>query len=57
MTPRVEEDEVAIAALFVAELYPESSLLINGALGEVGWRTEVLAMGRKGEGNGKTEGE
>jgi hypothetical protein len=47
MTPRVGEDEVAIVALFVAELYPESSLLIDGALGEVGWGTEVLAMERK----------
>jgi hypothetical protein len=56
MTPRVGEDEVAITALSVAELYPESSL-IDGALGEVGWGTEVLAMERKGEGNSKTEGE
>jgi hypothetical protein len=57
MTPRVGEDEVAIAALSVAELYPESSLLIDGASGEVGWGTEVLAMERKGEGNSKAEGE
>ena len=57
MTPRVGEDEVAIAALSVVELYPESSSLIDGALGEVGWGTEVLAMERKGEGNSKTEGE
>jgi hypothetical protein len=57
MTPRVGEDEVAIVALSVAELYPESSSLFDGALGEVGWGTEVLAMERKGEGNNKTEGE
>jgi hypothetical protein len=57
MTPRVREDEVTIAALSVAELYPESSSLIDGALGEVGWGTEVLAMEQKGEGNNKTEGE
>jgi hypothetical protein len=57
MTPRVGEDEVTIAALSVAELYPESSSLIDGALGEVGWGIEVLAMERKGEGNSKTEGE
>jgi hypothetical protein len=57
MTPRVGEDEVTIAALSVAELYPESSSLIDGALEEVGWGTEVLAMERKGEGNSKTEGE
>jgi hypothetical protein len=57
ITPRVGEDEVTIVALFIAELYPESSSLIDGALGEVGWGTEVLAMERKGEGNSKTEGE
>jgi hypothetical protein len=57
MTPRVGEDEVTIAALSVAELYPESSSLIDGALEEVGWGTEVLAMERKGEGNSKIEGE
>jgi hypothetical protein len=57
MTPRVGEDEVAIAALSIAELYPELSSLIDGALGEVEWGTEVLAMERKGEGNSKTEGE
>jgi hypothetical protein len=56
MTPRVGEDEVAIAALSIAKLYPKLSSLIDGALGEVGWGTEVLAMGRKGEGNSKTEG-
>jgi hypothetical protein len=50
MTPRVGEDDVTIAALSVAEL-------IDGALGEVGWGTEVLAIERKGEGNSKTEGE
>jgi hypothetical protein len=49
MTPRVREDEVTIAALSVAELYPESSSLIDGVLGEVGWGTEVLAMEREGE--------
>jgi hypothetical protein len=49
MTPRVREDEVAIVALSVAELYPESLSLFDGALGEVGWGTEVLAMERKGE--------
>jgi hypothetical protein len=54
---RVGEDEVAIAALSIAELYPESSSLIDGALGEVGWGTKVLAMEQKGEENGKTEGE
>jgi hypothetical protein len=57
MTPRVGEDEVTIAVLSVAELYPESSSLIDGALGEVGWGTEVLAMEREGEGNSKKEGE
>jgi hypothetical protein len=57
MTPQVGEDEVAIATLSVAELYPESSSLIDGTLGEVGWGTEVLAMEQKGEGNSKTEGE
>jgi hypothetical protein len=57
MTPWVGEDEVAIATLSVAELYPESSSLIDGALGEVGWGTYVLAMERKGEENSKTEGE
>jgi hypothetical protein len=57
MTPRVGEDEVTIAALSVAKLYPESSSLIDGALGEVGWGTEVLAMEREGKGNSKTEGE
>jgi hypothetical protein len=57
MTPRVREDEVTIAALSVAELYPESSSLIDRALGEVGWGTEVLAMEREGEGNNKKEGE
>jgi hypothetical protein len=57
MTPRVREDEVTIAALSVAELYLESSSLIDGALGEVGWGTEVLGMEREGEGNSKTEGE
>jgi hypothetical protein len=54
---RVGEDEVAIAALSITELYPESSSLIDGALGEVGWGTEVLAMERKAEGNSKTEGD
>jgi hypothetical protein len=29
--------------------------LIDGALGEVGWGTEVLSIERKGEGNSKTE--
>jgi hypothetical protein len=57
MTSRVGEDEVTIAALFVAELYPESLSLIDGALGEVGWGTEVLAMEQEGEGNSKKEGE
>jgi hypothetical protein len=57
MTPQVGEDEVTITTLSVAELYPESSSLIDGALGEVGWGTEVLAMEREGEGNSKTEGE
>jgi hypothetical protein len=57
MTPRVGEDEVTIAALSVAELYLESSSLIDGALGEVGRGTEVLAMERTGEENSKTEGE
>jgi hypothetical protein len=57
MAPRVEEDEVTIAALSIAELYPESSSLIDGALGEVGWGIEVLAMEREGEGNSKKEGE
>jgi hypothetical protein len=57
MTPRVGEDEVTIVALSVAELYPDSSSLIDGALGEVGWGTEVLAMERKGEGNSQIEGE
>jgi hypothetical protein len=57
MTPQVGEDEVTIAALSVADLYPESSSLIDGALGEVGWGAEVLAMEQKGEGNSKTEGE
>jgi hypothetical protein len=57
MTPRVGEDEVTITALSVAELYPELSSLIDGALGEVGWGTEVLAMEREGEGNSKKEGE
>jgi hypothetical protein len=57
MTPRVREDEVIITALSVAELYPDSSSLIDGALGEVGWGTEVLAMEREGEGNSKTKGE
>jgi hypothetical protein len=57
MTPRVGEDEVTIAALSIAELYPESSSLIDGVLEEVGWGTEVLAMERDGEGNSKTEGE
>jgi hypothetical protein len=57
MTPRVGEDEVTIAALSVTELYPESSSLIDGALGEVGRGTEVLAMERTGEENSKTEGE
>jgi hypothetical protein len=56
MTPRVGEDEVAIAALSVVELYPESSSLINGALGEVGRETEVLVMEREGEGSSKKEG-
>jgi hypothetical protein len=54
-TPRVGEDEVAIVTLFIAELYPESSSLIDGALEEVGWGTEVLAMERKGKGNSKIE--
>jgi hypothetical protein len=49
MTPQVGEDEVTIAALFIAELYIESSSLIDGALREVGWGTEVLAMERKGK--------
>jgi hypothetical protein len=57
MTPQVGEDEVTIAAFSIAELYPESSSLIDGALGEVGWGTEVLAMEREGEGNSKKEGE
>jgi hypothetical protein len=57
MTPRVGDDEVAIAALSVVELYPESSLLIDGALGEVGRGTEVLVMEREGEGSSKKEGE
>jgi hypothetical protein len=57
MTPRVGEDEVTIAALSVIELYPESSSLIDGALGEVGRGTEVLAMEHTGEENSKTEGE
>jgi hypothetical protein len=57
MTPWVGEDEVTIAALSVAELYPESSSLIDGALREVGRGTEVLAMEREGEENSKTEGE
>jgi hypothetical protein len=57
MTPQVGEDEVTIAALSIAELYLESSSLIDGALGEVGWGTEVLAMEREGEGNSKMEGE
>jgi hypothetical protein len=57
MTPRVGEDEVTIATLSIAELYLESSSLIDGALGEVGWGTEVLAMEREGEGNSKKEGE
>jgi hypothetical protein len=57
MTPRVGEDEVTIAALSIAELYPESSSLIDGVLGEVGWGTEVLAMEQEGEGSSKQEGE
>jgi hypothetical protein len=57
MTSRVGEDEVTIAALSVAELYLESSLLIGGALGEVGRGTEVLDMEREGEENSETEGE
>jgi hypothetical protein len=57
MTPRVGEDEVTIVALSVAELYPESSSLIDGALGEVGRGTKVLAMEREGEENSKIEGE
>jgi hypothetical protein len=57
MTPWVGEDEVTIAELSIAELYLDSSSLIDGALGEVGWGTEVLAMERKGEGNSQTEGE
>jgi hypothetical protein len=57
MTQRVGEDEVTIAALSIAELYPESSSLIGGALGEVGRGTEVLAMEREGEENSETEGE
>jgi hypothetical protein len=56
MTPWVGEDEVTIAALSVTELYPESSSLIGGALGEVGRGTEVLAMEREGEENSETEG-
>jgi hypothetical protein len=56
ITPRVREDKVTIVALSVAELYPESSSLIDGALGEVGWGTEVFAIERKGEGNSKIEG-
>jgi hypothetical protein len=57
MTPRVGEAEVIIAALSIAELYPESSSLIDGVLGEVGWGTKVLAVEQEGEGNSKTEGE
>jgi hypothetical protein len=57
MTPRVGEDEDAIAAHSVTELYPESSSLIDGALGEVGRGTEVLAMEREGEESSKKEGE
>jgi hypothetical protein len=57
MMPQVGEDEVTIAALSIAELYPESSPLIDGALGEEGWGTEVLAMEREREGNIKKEGE
>jgi hypothetical protein len=57
MTPQVGEDEVTIAALSVAELYPESSSLIGGALREVGQGTEVLSMEREGEENSETEGE
>jgi hypothetical protein len=57
MMPRVGEDEVTIVALSVAELYPESSSLIDGALGEVGWGTQVLATEREGEGNSKKDGE
>jgi hypothetical protein len=56
MTPRVGEDEVAIAALSVTELYLESSSLIDGALGEVERGIEVLVMEREGEGNSKKEG-
>jgi hypothetical protein len=56
MMPRVGEDEVAIAALSVAELYPESLSLIDEALGEVGRGTEVLAMEREGEGSSRKEG-
>jgi hypothetical protein len=47
MTPRVGEDEVTIAALSVAELYPESSSLIDGALGEVGWGDIGVGHGAK----------
>jgi hypothetical protein len=50
MMPQVREDEVIIAVLSIAELYPES---IDGALGEVGQGTEVLAIEREGEGNSK----
>jgi hypothetical protein len=57
MTSRVGEDEVTITALSVTELYLESSSLINGALGEVGRETEVLAMEREREGSSKKEGE
>jgi hypothetical protein len=57
MTPRVGEDEVTFAALSITELYPESSSLIDGALGEVGRGTEVLAMERAGEESSKKEGE
>jgi hypothetical protein len=57
MMPRVGEDKVTITVLSIAELYPESSSLIDGALGEVGRGTEVLAMEREGEGNSKKEDE
>jgi hypothetical protein len=56
MTPRVGEDEVTIVVLSIAELYPESSSLIDGVLGEVGRGTEVLAVERE-EGSSKKEGE
>jgi hypothetical protein len=56
MTPQVGEDEVIIATLSVAELYPESLSLIDRALEEVGRGTKVLAMEREGEESSKKEG-